>query len=99
MAASSVLKITSVLTVLSYYFIWVRLVYPLKMITPFFSVIQFVLFVFACVLNPGIPKADLQMKKDRTELEYCYKCDYWNYKCTNTFHCPVCNICIEGNNI
>ena len=57
------------------------------------------LFFFISMINPGYPKTNLESIRGSKQMSYCDKCELWNKPKSNTYHCNICDICIEGHKL
>ena len=64
---------------------------------------QLFLYFYTSSIDPGIPAYENQTKEGtHFGLKYCKRCKLWskrfteNAKQIKTFHCKICDICIEG---
>ena len=79
-------------------FYWQFLYFYLKISTILVYLIFFSSYTYLFLANPGIPKKieESFIKNDKKNYLYCKVCKLWVHNKTNTKHCSVCNICIEG---
>ncbi len=67
-----------------------------------FGIISFGLFFISYtgtfLLNPGYPKRDENslVGNPRTKYKFCIRCNIWIRIDIEIFHCPECDVCIEG---
>ena len=57
------------------------------------------LFFFISLINPGYPRTNLESIRGSKQMSYCDKCELWNKPKSNTYHCNICDICIEGHKL
>lgn len=53
-------------------------------------------YIYICIKNPGYPKMSSESIRGTKEMSYCDKCEIWHKPSSNTIHCEICDICIEG---
>jgi len=79
-----------------------KLTIPFKIVMSFLTLFHLIMFLMTSLSNPGLPSNDLQDIKDTKLLRYCVKCSLWTRKynekktLNSVYHCPFCDICIEG---
>ena len=64
---------------------------------PFYYLWTFIYFLVS-LKNPGYPKNNLEHLRGSRAMLYCDKCEIWYKPDSNTIHCNVCDICVEGYN-
>ena len=53
-------------------------------------------YTYTFLINPGYPKhINSKIAKSQDNFIYCHICKIWINKKKNTFHCTICDICIE----
>ena len=84
-----------------YYFIliyfWNLVNFGPKMVGIVIYIIFYFSYTYTFLINPGYPKHDTNLKisKSQDSFAYCNLCKMWINKQKNTFHCTICDICIE----
>ena len=53
-------------------------------------------YIYICIKNPGYPQMSTESIRGTKEMSYCDKCEIWHKPTSNTIHCEICDICIEG---
>lgn len=53
-------------------------------------------YIYICTKNPGYPQMSTESIRGNREMSYCDKCEIWHKPTSNTIHCEICDICIEG---
>lgn len=68
-----------------------------KVIGIIIYLIFYLSYTYTFLINPGFPKNNLEIKKgeSRNKFKYCKICKILVHKENNTFHCDICDICIE----
>ena len=64
---------------------------------PFYFLWTLIYFLVS-LKNPGYPKNNLEHLRGSRAMLYCDKCEIWYKPDSNTIHCNVCDICVEGYN-
>ena len=58
-----------------------------------------IFFFITSIKNPGYPKTNLESIRGSKQMSYCDKCELWNKPKSQTYHCNICDVCIEGHKL
>ena len=69
----------------------------IKILDWLFFIIWIITSIIVSLKNPGYPKISLESVGGNKEMSYCDKCEIWYKPLSSTFHCDICDICVEGH--
>ena len=69
----------------------------IKILDWLFFIIWIITSIIVSLKNPGYPKISLESVGGNKEMLYCDKCEIWYKPLSSTFHCDICDICVEGH--
>ena len=84
-----------------YYFVFINFWNYINLFPKIFGIIIYLIFylsyTYTFLINPGYPKHNIDSRNEESKkkLKYCNSCKLWINKGKNTFHCDICDICIE----
>ena len=87
----------SFLFYLTFIVFWEYIGHKQKTLGIFLYSILYLSYIYTVLINQGFPKNDddSRIGEPRKFFKFCKKCKIWTNQQKNTFHCNICDICVE----